>query len=996
MISTYDEALARMRELAKSDVAVRLQGANEAETRLLLIDRILNILGWVTEEFRPEQHTSSSGYTDYCLEIDGKPQLIVEAKRHGLIPPISRTFPQPQYKNSTLHRSCGDEMRSLLDQCRLYCSDWGLDYAIATTGNIWIILIGGNIRVEWGDLLAFVFHSLDDIVNRFNLFYDLISREAVKRGGLDRHFSSMRLVKPGAAVRPRSAIDSMAEVKPLPHRRGVRMFFDVFMDDITSPGREDMLTHCYVDDTEIAEFSRELRALLEYDAVLDEQEETIPEVDVQELQREIDDQWDSDTPKTILLVGRIGAGKSTFVHKFIREQALPKKHICILVNLIDQATVNIKQTRDEEQHISKLILDQLFERFRSRFDPYDPSVLRACFRTEVEQFRTRRQELFQRKQEEYLLAEEAYLNILCEDKFKHLTGYIKFIRNKKYKIWVTLDNIDQGSYAYQEFIYNFAHRLSNDARCVTLITLREDTFLEAQDAGFLNVRRSDIVFRLNAPELKRVIAQRRRYVNYVLNQGALPRSLSKYQHLVWLINDHMKNLLLGNDDTIRKFITSISLGNTRYSLQLLHDYYISPYAPVHQAYDPSKEMDSGGDIENDTATVERPDESINLARELEHFIQSLMLKHDWSYDERDSDIFNIFAVDAEERRSHFIALVILAYLTRESVSPKSSVKISKLCADLLSFGYQKHQVVEVVKRMLPASLLLSPKMPIGVFKRQDIPDVNDETRVSISAKGYYYLNHLCGHPYYQSRVAEDTIWYDEEAALLYTVALQESHENQEKHQLRDALMSTDARVLFQDYLSFSWIQEYQSSRVRVQSEWARVVHMVEERVFGRQLTQAVVIVDNEPATVTQQPGIGRGKSPRTTRIIKAAKAPQHKQLSIFPGSSIDYKKAVGDAIQSLGPMPNGAKVHKSTYLLRVLWAMEVAVRCGLTSISASDIARIINEYGGGKVAAPNVAKFFRGQRRSGEFTHLWSETETGFIAINHAGRELLLTHMSRS
>src|ERR687885_1324519 len=53
-------------------------------------------------------------------------------------------------------------------------------------------------------------------------------------------------------------------------------------------------------------------------------------------------------------------------------------------------------------------------------------------------------------------------------------------------------------------VYAFAHKLTDDASCVTMITLREDTFLAARETGFLNVRGSDIVFRLNAPELRQV------------------------------------------------------------------------------------------------------------------------------------------------------------------------------------------------------------------------------------------------------------------------------------------------------------------------------------------------------------------------------------------------------------------------------------------------------------------------------------------------------------
>lgn len=990
MFYSFEDAAARMHTLAASDIAERLVEANEAETRLLLIDQVLEILGWRPEEYKPEQPTSGGGFTDYKLTINGKALLIVEAKRFGLVEPIAKILRKPQYQNATLRNSCGSkELAALLDQCRLYCSDCAITYAVATTGNIWIVLIGGNVGVEWGRLQAYVFHSLTDITERFNLFYDLISREAVRKGGLDEHFSSIRLVSPQAAIRPRSLIDNPSPLPVVPQRRALRAFFDTFMDDITVVERAEMLEYCYVDTSDVIEYSRDLRALLEYDAILDEQDESIPDVNKDDLKQEIEDQWASGRPKTILLVGKIGAGKSTFVHKFIREQASSGKHICVLINLIDQAITSVKQTRDEEQHLARLVLDSLFEKFRDKFDPFDPSVLRACFRTEIEQFKVRRKELLQRRQEDYILAEEDYLNSLCQDAYRHLIGYSQYIRNKRNKIWLILDNIDQGSYAYQEFIYTFAHRLSHDARCVVLVTLREDTFLEAQDAGFLNVRRSDVIFRLNSPELRQVIAKRRRYVDYVLNHGALPRSLKPHQTVVQVLNEHLRQLLLESDDRIRKCITALSLGSVRHSLQMLQDYYTSPHSSIHEYFKPEAIQGAKG--------VENSQFVLDLAREMDSFLQALMLKSNWSYDERDSNIHNLFAVDADIQRSHFIAVVILAYLTRESVSPKSSIKIDKLCGDLASFGYQRHHVIAVVKRMLLDSLLVSPRLPVGIFKRQDIPEISSDTRVAITARGYYYLNHLCKNPYYQVRVAEDTIWYNEDQATYYSLALQESHDSQDKNGNRDALLSTDALPLFREYLSQLWIQEYQSARARVQSEWARVVMMVEDRLFGKQLTQAITIADSEPSSSESVSAPEKRRvSALPSGALSAIGTSQPQQLQIFPNSGIDYEKAFKEAVQTLGAMPDGARVRKSTYLLRVLWAMEVSSRCGLPSVRASDIARIINKYGNGNVASPNVAKFFRGQRQSGEFAHLWDEAPDGTVTINRMGREILLGHLQDS
>ena len=56
---------------------------NEMLTRYVLIDPLLRELGWNTED--PEQvlpeYNSGSGYADYALLSDGKPIILIEAKR---------------------------------------------------------------------------------------------------------------------------------------------------------------------------------------------------------------------------------------------------------------------------------------------------------------------------------------------------------------------------------------------------------------------------------------------------------------------------------------------------------------------------------------------------------------------------------------------------------------------------------------------------------------------------------------------------------------------------------------------------------------------------------------------------------------------------------------------------------------------------------------------------------------------------------------------------
>lgn len=987
-MSKVEDAAARLRALIQSDDVRKLRGANEAATRLLIIDQVLEILGWPKADFNPEYHTTT-GYTDYLLAIEGRHRLIVEAKRLGLISPLPRTIQNPEYMNSFLWGSCGPEMQDLLDQCRRYCIDCGVPYALATTGEVWIVLVGFRSGVEWRNLRSVVFHSLEDVATRFSDFYGLVSRDAVKENSLEDRLGNLVVVRPTTAIRPRDQIEYAVEVPEVPDRRLIEAYFDSFMGDITD--REDMLDHCYVKTRELTEFTRDLQKLLEYDPVLDELDVAVDSADEQRLDQEIAFQHEAGTPKTILLVGNIGAGKSTFIHRFHRAYATPRKYICVIADLIDQAATESQHDRAEEQHICDLVLNQLAHVFQGMADPYDPSVLRGCFEVELNRFGIQHRSLSRQNHDEFDLQEEKHLAHLVDDKYKHLVGFIKYTRKKFRRIWIAFDNVDRGSESFQRFIYAFAHRLSRDARCPTLITLREDTFLEAKHGGFLDVRRSDTILRISAPEFKQVVSRRRKYVDRLIQQSALPKSLGHHAQLVASLNSHIKHLVLDSHDGVRLLVVAFSMNNIREAFGMLRDYYTSYHSTFHDYFAYAKDRDFDGSSSPESGP-----------EELNRFLQGLMLGNGWSYKESASPVFNLFYAEELEQGSHFLTLHFLAYLSREAKSaPTSAIKYNKAANDLTYLGHQRRHIETCVRRLLLAGLLLSPNLPSGALREQKIqlPDpLPGELKLVLSPKGYYHLNMLASHPYYQTRVGEDTVWYDEELSSLYIGCIKEALDAQGAYQSRDPLDITQARDIFLQYLRKSLQEEAQSGSARYLSkEWTRLVgDLVERKVFGTPVTRTVVVSDSDAVPDPARVAAGqRAHAPSKLRDVRQHQSnlPSAIQLSLFQDvlheeKSFDYESAVRHSVNSLGTLPPSIS-HASRNLVRILWALEVASSSSLGPIRATDITTLLSVFGGEEVTLPNMAKFIRLQKRNGGYTHLWKEEPQGYYRINSAGRALL-------
>jgi hypothetical protein len=76
-LNQIEIAANKMGELVRSDLIKTLERANEAKTRLLIIDEVLDILGWSKSEYEPELATAVGGYTDYRLTIEGQARLMM-------------------------------------------------------------------------------------------------------------------------------------------------------------------------------------------------------------------------------------------------------------------------------------------------------------------------------------------------------------------------------------------------------------------------------------------------------------------------------------------------------------------------------------------------------------------------------------------------------------------------------------------------------------------------------------------------------------------------------------------------------------------------------------------------------------------------------------------------------------------------------------------------------------------------------------------------------
>lgn len=310
-------------EILRSHQQLVLSNANEASTRLKLIDRVLrDILGWSDEDISPEEHITEDGgttYSDYILRT-ANTAIVVEAKKIG----ASFTAEPGQRRVKLSNQFLQSELGEAIVQARDYARKFGIDYAVATNGSIWAVFPAQrHDQVKFNDSTAQVFWSLQDALNdSYQEFHDLLARNSVISGSLEatllgRVGNQTENRKLGSFFSTNARGARHNPIFPLIEEEVGTAFSDsiVLLD-------RDSFERCYVSAPETLKFDHKIRmnvsrrSSVVAGSVLRGMKETDAKVLVRKFQRsgrrEI--KTADSKPLAILLLGTVGAGKTTFLH----------------------------------------------------------------------------------------------------------------------------------------------------------------------------------------------------------------------------------------------------------------------------------------------------------------------------------------------------------------------------------------------------------------------------------------------------------------------------------------------------------------------------------------------------------------------------------------------------------------------------------------------------------------------------------------------------------
>jgi hypothetical protein len=295
---------------------ISLEGANEADTRLKVINDILyDVLGWTHSDVHTEERVSEDGKTtwaDYVLRT-GMTAIVIEAKKVGV--PFSEV---PDARRSNLHgKLVTGETGAAIIQARDYARKLSIPFACVTNGDKWIVFPATRVdQVAFSESSAIIFPSLKSVLDTdFAEFHDLFSRDAVIKGNLESEL--LGRIENQIEDRRLNRFFTTSFSKISRHS-----LFPLIEDAITTAFSEDIVTtstdlleKCYVRTPERIRFDSRIglhiarrnnvTSRAAFRPLKTEQGINVSEIIAEAATRA--------RPIAILVLGQVGAGKTTFL-----------------------------------------------------------------------------------------------------------------------------------------------------------------------------------------------------------------------------------------------------------------------------------------------------------------------------------------------------------------------------------------------------------------------------------------------------------------------------------------------------------------------------------------------------------------------------------------------------------------------------------------------------------------------------------------------------------
>jgi energy-coupling factor transporter ATP-binding protein EcfA2 len=729
-----EECYAEFNKLQSELRDLDLSKHSEADTRAKVIDRMLTkVLNWPEANIAREPHTDT-GFIDYKLSTQ-RPTIVLEAKKSG------DTFLLPLDLATTKTLTVGGVIRSVrnvkdhIDQAISYCASDGIPFAVVSNGMQWLIFVGSRTDgepISKGRLL--VYRSLSDIHTRFLEFWSLLSYAAVVDNSLKRAL----LPDMSGNTNYRRIVDELHHRNDKVTRNilgtALAPIIQQYMGEIAGDDTRDLLRHLFVN-------SKSLRAMFQEVAhsISLELSKTISGAENVAKFKEVTDLRASakgriakslnikNRGEVILLLGRVGSGKTTFVDHFIRVEAKKqfKDHIVVSLDFRDLILGgDIKQFFfDKVRHVLSR---------NERFAGLVGKNLRKIFAAEIRELTLGPLAYIAKtnnKKYEDQIAQ--LLQNIYTDTARYYSRSLNYLADKLgVRCLLVFDNVDQLDFKLQQDIFAFAHAISVNTHAISLLTMWEETFVRSKRSGILATYPTG-GYHLPPVSVVDIISRRLTFIVDELMSNGLskqmlpnPNQADKVAAFLKIVNSS----IMHDRKHARFFLESIAMGNLRRAMEIFSSFLVSGHT------DAGKILAIG-----------------RYYIPLHEFIKSIGLGDNRNYQSELSPILNLFSISDESKPSHFtkVRILELLYFKRNRSDASFGAgffRTSDLKKSLEIIGTSESDVMESLKLLSTYALIEN--------------DIYDAKVISeayrITPAGRYYIRYLALRFAYLDLVLQDT------------------------------------------------------------------------------------------------------------------------------------------------------------------------------------------------------------------------------------------------
>ncbi|WP_337174721.1 hypothetical protein [Paludisphaera sp.] len=531
-----------------------------------------------------------------------------------------------------------------------------------------------------------MFESYDAIKARFSQFWRCFSPEAIYTNA-----PAAELLETRKAPAP-AKLSTQIRNYPAPADRNIiindlSLILHILWEEVNRQETKHFLEECYV----IPETSEDTLLIAKELLELRQQSDELQSNQAMDAKNLPNLVAGYSPEKPVVVLGRIGHGKSTFLKylRLVKAVEVLKKYLQIQFDFVHRPgdKSEVGDYCFEQVELQLLALDPPIDIMK---DSFARSVLAYDINRFKETTEAKRYEL---GTPEYKDIEVEHIKSLQSNRHNYLSKVFRHLRKgRNYSIAIFFDNLDRRNDQIQEEAFLRASAMARDWGCLVFVCLRPSTFYLSREGGVLDSLAPKAIT-VPSPKVSAVLKRRFKFAKRIAGGESIPGNEERAAMLgAGLAMDLPRaarfletcEYSFGKNKKLIALFEATCNGNIRRLLNSVETMLTSSHFNTKKIL---KKLDA------------KPDELYTIADH--EALRALLLINSFHYDPRKSIFINLYDIHHADPMEHFSRLLGINFLIRASQegSRRGYCSVEDVSNYLCQMGYSDVHAMETVKAL---------------------------------------------------------------------------------------------------------------------------------------------------------------------------------------------------------------------------------------------------------------------------------------------------------